>query len=352
MKKLIYLVGIILLMIGCTTGSEDTINGMTEQIIEANAGGFYPAECAGGTFWLGSNQIWEQYPGTTIPACPGSPCPPPIVPSTIPDADKIQIVFVAEGFKSNEWNAFNDRVACLISHFETNSKYEPFGSNSDKFQFWAYRIPSVEKGLSIQTYPGDISPPEPNIPEPVTYNTAWNVYRNHIGLNRYTHIPTADRNRLKDSLVKPPNGYAKNLKVFPVIVVNDSIYAASGEFPKQFGNNDKLSITIISLAGSTQEAADLMIHELGHSFADLDDEYVDTEYALQAPTGEPEAWFAPIKLNTRTSNPGGWFEGSRWQATGYWRSTNWSMMRSLSYAFSPLQIQLIQDRINVEYTGN
>lgn len=117
---------------------------------------------------------------------------------------------------------------------------------------------------------------------------------------------------------------------------------------------------IIATASATNPLAqDIVLHELGHSFADLADEYADPVVAQTALPGYVESrypnvttlgdttqtkwrhWFADPASVPRT--PGqqgvGLFEGAFYVETGFYRPADQSFMRSTTGGFSPVHTE-------------
>ena len=258
----------------------------------------------------------------------------------------IDVVFIMEGFTSDEEPKFYIKANELI---ESMHEKTPFSSNTQAFNFWTYNSISVESGISIRTH-------KSNPLNPITKNTAWGVYRNRIGLARYTDLPKSKLKALKKIMTHPVIGYFNN-NVYTVIIVNDEVYAGSGEFKKE---NSKLVNAIVTTSEqfSVNTFKALFLHEFGHSFGDLDDEYQHQPTYDRIKKYEIQLFNLKRKLNTSedditdrkwdglVSNPI-YIKGSRWGSTEYRSSPN-SLMRSvvISKPFGELNEILLQDRIN------
>ncbi|MBE2285317.1 MAG: hypothetical protein IAE77_17790 [Prosthecobacter sp.] len=119
----------------------------------------------------------------------------------------------------------------------------------------------------------------------------------------------------------------------PVVLVNDTKYGGSG------GS--------ISVASIHSLSAAVVEHEIGHSFAQLADEY-DTEYLIYTPyeranntaqtTRELIRWNHWIEATTPVPTPetltydalAGLFEGSMYRTSGWYRPHNNSLMKNLN----------------------
>jgi len=129
-----------------------------------------------------------------------------------------------------------------------------------------------------------------------------------------------------------------------LVLVNDEVYGGSGGF--------------LSVTSTNQYADQIVLHELGHSFSGLADEY-DTPYPGLPPCSdtaggspcEPNvtnqtsrsqikwaSWISPgTAVPTPPGTPGvGLFEGARYQSTGMYRPVDQCQMRQLGVPFCPV----------------
>lgn len=260
--------------------------------------------------------------------------------------DGIDVVFLMEGFTASQEAKFYEYVNHCIEAMQSTV---PFSYNMAHFNFWTYNSVSEEQGISIQSH-------ESNPLTPVTKNTYWGVYRNEIGLSRYTNMPKKRYKAMETLLLHPKTGYF-NGDVYPVIIVNDPVYAGSGDFKR--GNKrlaNAICTTSEQFSVSTFKA--LFLHEFGHSFGDLDDEYThqptfDRIFKYDKPlmnlkrkhnTSEDDV--KDRKWDDLVSNPQ-YIKGSRWGTEEYRSSPN-SLMRSvvLGKPFGELNELLLQRRID------
>lgn len=288
-------------------------------------------------------------------------------------SDKINVVFTADGWTvfgtGDEFGVtgYNKRVDSLITGLLS---YEPFASNVNEFNFFTYRTfvytceeNNCDEGITVLSH-------ETNNEIEDIKLTYWNVYRNFAGLPRYTHLPDDKREQLYNDLIKAPHGYLKNKQVYVVILSSGETFAGSGEFPKMYGNNQKMSITILTKSTEPPFAGlmvKLFVHEFAHAFGEQDDEYVDNNYASLAPIYDPIVWNYPDRLNvTRdTINDQKWdpsnytdtgnkfWESARYLSTGVFKSTAGLetcncgyMMERIDRPFSELNIELIKNIID------
>ncbi len=166
----------------------------------------------------------------------------------------IRIAYVAEGYKQEEMNAFLDKVneanEALFAH-------EPFRSMRDRFHIVAVMSPSLESGTS---QPSDGQWKE----------TALGSHFDTFYSNRY--LTTLRLKRLHDWLAGIPYEHI-------IILVNTEHYGGGGIL-----NSYNLAMTRHSLFRP------VVVHEFGHSFAGLADEYAYEQEALPMYPADVEPW--------------------------------------------------------------
>lgn len=266
------------------------------------------------------------------------PPPSPIAMGTENLGCHTKFVFVAEGFKSTEMSTFDtyasDAKDAILA-------LEPFASNTTKINFYKVQSVSTDSGISTITHPV-------NPTTPVTKNTAWGVFKNRMGSLYYLGMTSAKRDDLEDEFGSMSGGN----KVFIIIIANEGTYSGGAEFVNltQYDDTDyNTAVCIVGKGTNSSEFDFLVVHEFGHSFGDLDDEYEDSWFATNAPTYESGTWNYPNRLNIKDTDPGNWVQGGRYVATGKWRSSTDCLMRSSNpSAFSTRNQGLLQDRIDAE----
>lgn len=235
-----------------------------------------------------------------------------------------KIYIVADGFTSSEMTTFNNHADDIVDLF--SQTLAPFNESTHKYNYCIYRVNTVsaQSGYSVQGG--------------TQKDTYWDLYTNNQGLSRYYGVPEASRTKLEDWY----NYDSKGNNVFVIFLSNNPNYAGYGDLLELVDSN--ISIMVSSVDATYKDF--LVSHEFGHSFGNLDDEYVDASYAA---TSEGADYIANggNRLNIKNSNPGGWLEGGRYVATGKWRYGN-GLMRSATYAFHEGNRQLIKTRINNE----
>jgi hypothetical protein len=272
--------------------------------------------------------------------CIESEVPCPII---IGDENKgcvVNIIFLAEGFTDSEMAEF--MTLCNIAK-QAILDMEPFASASGSLNFYRVDSPSITSGIKTKQHTSSCN----GTTGITTFSeTPWSVFGNKVGLERYTGMESEQRNKLEELF----GNYATGDYAYTIIIANTIGYYGSAEFPGVAEYNTiiepKVSNMIVSKYDSDRGFKYLVRHEFGHSFGNLDDEYVDeqTDCALKE-----QPWFLPEnpKSNVLKYNPGSWFEGARYVPTGYWREWENSIMRSdfSSTTFSPKQREIVDQRL-------
>ena len=167
--------------------------------------------------------------------------------------DKIDVVIVAEGYTPSESGKFyeNARIAmdAILSH-------EPFGQYKDRFNFIAVALESEDSGVSV---PG----------EGAWRNTALKAHFNTFYMDRY--LTTLRLKNMHDKLCGIPYEHI-------VILANTDTYGGGGIYN---------SYTLTTAHHPAFKS--VVVHEFGHSFAGLADEYYyDDQYVeFYYPDSEP-----------------------------------------------------------------
>lgn len=222
----------------------------------------------------------------------------------------IHLAFVAEGYAENEMQAFiddaNEAIEAIFTH-------EPFKSSRDKFNIVAVKSVSDESGTS-----------EPS--KGVWRNTALGSHFDTFYSDRY--LTTLNLFKLHDLLAGTPYEHI-------IILVNTDQYGGGGIL-----NSYVLSMTRHAMFKP------VVVHEFGHSFGGLADEYAydDGYVAYYTPDVEPWErnittlarfdlkWKHLVPAGTPVPTPTdqyaegdtkhvGVFEGAGYQSKGVYRGT-------------------------------
>ena len=159
--------------------------------------------------------------------------------------NKVDIVILAEGYTKNEQAKFY-KDAKRVSNYLF--KEEPFKSEQENFNVNAVFTPSAESGTDV---PG----------EQIYKNTAFNSSFYTFDLPRYLTI--IDMKNIYDAASTVPYDYV-------YILVNTDRYGGGGFY------------NLVTVCTADNELSQqVFIHEFGHGFAGLGDEYYDSDVAYE-----------------------------------------------------------------------
>jgi len=172
-----------------------------------------------------------------------------------PASHKVDLLFVADGYTAGEREAFEADVRRLSDRLLSIS---PFSDRADDFNVWAIHVPAEESGTdrpSNGTYRWS--------PTGTTYDV--------FGAERY--MLALDNQGLRTVAQNAPYD-------FLIVVANSATYGGGGVFGSH-----------AATAAGSEWGWYLMIHEFGHHFAALADEYYTSYqvYDVESPE-RPEPW--------------------------------------------------------------
>ncbi len=156
---------------------------------------------------------------------------------------KVDLAWIAEGYTGNEYEIFKKDVDDFIDFFFS---IQPFKNFKDKFNIYGVFKPSFQSGTDQ---------PRQNIYKNTTINSSFNA----LNLRRY--LLTEDNKSLKDIAANVPYDAI-------IILVNHNRYGGGGIY-----NFYAITTTHNSLSKN------VFVHEFGHSFAGLADEYYTSSVA-------------------------------------------------------------------------
>lgn len=227
---------------------------------------------------------------------------------------KVDIAILPEGYTAEEMDKFKSDCDHLVQVFSHN---EPFASHISDFNFRGVLAPSEESGTDV----------------PANQEWVRTILNSHFStfyIDRY--CTTRNYFSVKDVAANVPYDQI-------YILVNSTRYGGSGLF----------NFYSISTAGNMSSES-VIVHEFGHAFAGLADEYVepsnplinlynlnvepwepnitslvnfDTKWSDLVATGTP----IPTPNNAQYANVVGAFEGGGYFATGMYRPQVHCMMR-------------------------
>ncbi len=233
---------------------------------------------------------------------------------------KLDIVFLAEGYTKKQMNKYKKDVKKFVN---TLFSYEPFASHKKDINIHVVESYSPESGTDI---PGDS----------IWENTILNTHFWTFGTERY--LTTSDYKTVRDIAALVPYDQI-------YILVNTDKYGGGGIF-----NFYNLCVS------DNPRAPEVFVHEFGHGFGGLADEYAygdDSDEARYDTTVEPpepnittlvnfaSKWQdlitkgvpIPTPAIEKYKNAVGAFEGAGYVKKGVYRPTQHCLMRSLDYKF-------------------
>ncbi len=251
---------------------------------------------------------------------------------------KADIAFVSEGYRKEDMEKFRADVKKITSYI-FNQK--PFSKHKDNFNIYAVEAVSEEQGTD-----------KPD--EDIYRNTALNSSFNTFNSPRY--LTSTDTWKIRDIAAVVPYDHI-------IILTNTKRYGGGGFY-------NHLSISSID----HQYSKEVLIHEFGHGFAGLGDEYYNSEvaysefYNLNVEPWEPNIttrtefsskWKDLIKEDTPIPTPRepkysdkiGLFEGGGYLSEGiYSPYMDCRMKSNISSGFCPVCQNAIEEMI-LYYTG-
>lgn len=162
-----------------------------------------------------------------------------------PTFDRINLIIISEGYQESELDKFS---ADAIDFSEELFKVSPFSEYKNYFNVFTIKVPSNESGAD---HPGTAND-EPVNPDPVVFvDTYFNATFDAAGIHR---LLTVNQGRV----FSVASDYFLDFDQI-LVLVNSDEYGGSG------GN--------IAVSSTHSNANEIAIHEMGHSFSDLADEY-------------------------------------------------------------------------------
>jgi hypothetical protein len=168
--------------------------------------------------------------------------------------DKVDLLVLGDGYSAADMGKFEADAKRLSDHLFTVS---PFKERAKDFNVWAMAVPTPESGVSR---------PSTGIHHASALGTRYDIF----GSERY--VLTLDNRALRDIAQHAPYEFIE-------ILVNNETYGGGGIFG-QFS----------TAAAGNDWANYLFVHEFGHHFAGLADEYYTSPVAYAAAAGRPEPW--------------------------------------------------------------
>lgn len=249
--------------------------------------------------------------------------------------NRINLLFMGDGYTSGQESDFNADVDSVIAYMQT---FEPYQSYANFTSYDRIFTPSNQSGADK---PAACFTPE------VIVDTAFDGSFCIADIQR---LVTVNSSKVLTAAAASPNWNEI------AVIVNDKEYGGSGGFFSTFSTN--------------ASADDIFIHEYGHSFTDLADEY-SSEYP-GFPLCSDISGAAPCEVNVTdetirgnikwnylvaastpipTPETGshdtviGLFEGARYFETGMYRPKNFCNMQFLGVSFCEVCQQAYVDKV-------
>lgn len=233
-------------------------------------------------------------------------------------AHRVDIVIVAEGYTQAERDKFLADAKTFLDNFlgTQNARLNaPFSNYQGFFNASALFFASNQSGTD-----------QPN--NNISVDTYFNATQ-HGSDGRLLYGDTA---KVEQAVAQ---ALASNAHELTIVLVNTPLYGGAGG-------------SIAWASAGSSAASELALHEIGHSYADLQDEYVDAEVAKSFPLtslsfkNSPHVtdslsripWSDWMGYNDGELGTIGTFEGGYYRATGVWRATKNSKMLSLGVPFN------------------
>jgi len=248
-------------------------------------------------------------------------------------AYKVDIVFISEGYTQGEMKKLREDAERYAGYFVECS---PYKENKDKINIWSVEVPSQESGVSN---------PGLNLWK----NTAMNFSYYTTGVERY--LMSLDIKSIRD--------IAANVPYDNICVISNSLKYGVGAIYNYY----------TSFPSDDQYGPYLIVHEFGHHFCALGDEYytsqvsVEDYYKFDVEPYEPnlttlvnfdKKWKNLIEQGIPVPTPAtdeykgklGVFEGGGYVAKGVYRPMIYCTMKSKTYNnFCPVCTKAIIDMI-------
>jgi hypothetical protein len=184
------------------------------------------------------------------------PAPAGVIPIHVsgPSPKKVDLLIIGDGYTGADMKKFEADARRLSAHLFDVS---PFRERASDFNVWALAVPTPESGVSR---------PSTGVHHASALGTRYDIF----GSERY--VLTLDNRALRDIAQYAPYEFIE-------ILVNNDTYGGGGIFG-QFS----------TAAAGNDWANYLFVHEFGHHFAGLADEYYTSPVAYQSSAARQEPW--------------------------------------------------------------
>lgn len=239
---------------------------------------------------------------------------------------QVNMVVLGDGYTADQLDDFAAHAQTFIDAFFA---YEPFATQGAHFNVWRIDIVSTESGVSTPSAPKD---------------TALEALLGCFNIDRLLCVNSA----LADAAVAAA---LPDLRAdVRIVLANSDLYGGGGGY-------------WAAATAANPFSGEVAIHEIGHSFGLLNDEYVDQAICnagTYGPPGEINAsaqsgrttvpwasWIdpgTPVPTTTTTPATPGVYEGAHYCPTGSFRPTYRSLMNALGQPFEQVNAeQLVRE---------
>lgn len=237
--------------------------------------------------------------------------------------DAINVCILAEGYRAYEMNRFFLAAERGVNELMS---YAPFSDYPEAFNFYAVGTPSAESGVSKPS-------------SGLSYDSAFGTHFDTFGSEKYLTVTKV--HKMHDALAGIPYQHI-------IVLGNTPEYGGSGIYNH-----------CMVMAADSDRFLPAFVHEFGHSFGGLADEYYKEEieegiYPLDVEPGEPNVttlkefgskWEGMLAPGTPIPTPSesahlypvGLYEGGGYASKGVYRPANECRMRNNTYStFCPV----------------
>ena len=215
----------------------------------------------------------------------------------------IDVVIVPEGYTADEMELFYKDAAIAVNSMLS---HEPFKTMQDRFNILAVELASKD---------GEVSVPKEGLWTETALSSSFSTFYS----DRY--LTTLRLRQLHDKLAGIPYEHI-------IILANTDVYGGGGIF-------NSYTLTTAHHA----QFAPVVVHEFGHSFGGLADEYFYDDQYEQYYNSETEPWEPNIttkvdfdsKWNDMMPDKAGLYEGGGYMSKGVWRGSFDCRMKTNKY---------------------
>ena len=215
----------------------------------------------------------------------------------------IDVVIVPEGYTADEMELFYKDAAIAVNSMLS---HEPFKTMQDRFNILAVELASKD---------GEVSVPKEGLWTETALSSSFSTFYS----DRY--LTTLRLRQLHDKLAGIPYEHI-------VILANTDVYGGGGIFN---------SYTLTT--AHHEQFAPVVVHEFGHSFGGLADEYFYDDQYEQYYNSETEPWEPNIttkvdfdsKWKDLMPDKAGLYEGGGYMSKGVWRGSFDCRMKTNKY---------------------